>query len=253
MIANNSIASKAYFEKHECPICFQELSAKPTACFCDRTGKQVCSHHCHADCARSISRPAHCPICSKPFADIQPIPSLNVDVRAWFDHIDKDHSGYLHYQEIIDGLKEQVDLDWQRVESDVDRLWATWDKDRNGKVSFEEFAHPTTGVAAYLSKHYRPTPRADPPDITKDKGAWFRYWDEDNSGSLDKDEVLRALIKTFRAYHISHDTIREIVSVIWPIFDVDGSGKIDMHEFCAPDNLGDTLVAQLGFGMRHGK
>ena len=33
--------------------------------------------------------------------------------------------------------------------------------------------------------------------------------------------------------------------MIWPMFDADSSGQIERAEFIAPDNLADTIVAQL--------
>ena len=36
------------------------------------------------------------------------------------------------------------------------------------------------------------------PDITSNSSAWFEHFDEDGSGSLEKGELTRALIKTFR-------------------------------------------------------
>lgn len=251
MMANNT-ANKAFFQRNECVFCYDHLSVKPLTCFVDAHGRTVCNHTCHAECGHAIQKPNRCPICKAAYSALVPVPSVKVDVEAWFRHIDKDNDGALAYQEIIDGLKEQLALDWARVEADVDRLWPSWDHDRNGKVSLEEFANPRTGVVVYLTSHYPMAPRANPPDITKDKAAWFRFWDEDHSQSLDKDEITRALIKTFRLYHITSAVVMEIVNVLWPMFDSDGSGKIDLREFCAPDNLGDTLIAQLMQEARSG-
>lgn len=180
MMMSNAVASKAYFEKAECPMCYDSLSNEAVATFCNSNGVAVCNHKCHVRCATGIAAPYHCPVCSTVFAQAVPVPSMIVDTRAWFDFIDTDKDGALKYEEIIDGLKSQLVLDWQRIEVDVDRLWRTWDKDNNGKISFAEFADPKIGVAAYLSTHYPHRPRPPPPpDITKNKAAWFEYWDED--------------------------------------------------------------------------
>lgn len=34
------------------------------------------------------------------------------------------------------------------------------------------------------------------PDISTDRLGWFRYFDDDDSGTLDKDETVRAILKT---------------------------------------------------------
>jgi hypothetical protein len=72
-------------------------------------------------------------------------------------------------------------------------------------------------------------------------------WDEDKSSELEKDEVVRALIKTFG---ISTNLerlreLRETVDAVWSIFDHDGSGSLSLQEACAQDGLLDSLLASL--------
>jgi len=82
--------------------------------------------------------------------------------------------------------------------------------------------------------------------MTRDKDAWFRFWDEDDSGSLEKEEVVRAIIKSLR---LSNDQarvqqMRSTIDAIWPIFDSDGSGSIEIGECLHPgEGLIDTLIA----------
>lgn len=173
------------------------------------------------------------------------VPMLSADPKAWFEFMDADQSGFLSYEEIVEGLKSQMHLDWHRIEADVDRLFQQWDSNRDGKISYAEFSHPQTGVIKYLASNYSARPRPPPPDIRRYKEAWFDYWDEDRSGHLDKDEVSRALVKTFRLYHVDRSAVLSTLEVIWPIFDIDGSGQIDRQEFLAPDNLAETIIAQL--------
>ena len=87
------------------------------------------------------------------------------------------------------------------------------------------------------------------PDIRRDKDAWYAFWDEDDSGELDKEEVVRALLKTLA---LTGDPtrvqmMRSTVEAIWPVFDDDGSGTIDRQEFLkANDGLADTIIATMG-------
>ena len=73
--------------------------------------------------------------------------------------------------------------------------------------------------------------------------------DEDDSGELDKEEVVRALLKTLA---LTGDPtrvqmMRSTVEAIWPVFDDDGSGTIDRQEFLkANDGLADTIIATMG-------
>lgn len=88
--------------------------------------------------------------------------------------------------------------------------------------------------AFFFLKHYqdpfeRPAPQEEPmPDARVDRYAWFSYWDEDNSGTLDKDEVIRAFVKTFgRAQTpLVLAELRSLIEAMWPEFDPDGSGSI---------------------------
>ena len=76
----------------------------------------------------------------------------------------------------------------------------------------------------------------------------YDYWDEDRSGSLEQEEVVRALLKTLQLTTDQERVaeMRSTVAAIWPIFDADGSGSIDRAEFLAPgDGLADTIVAQM--------
>jgi Ca2+-binding EF-hand superfamily protein len=240
----NSAAQRA-LQHQECTVCLESLPSQPVANLIDSSGNKICNHTIHVSCAHEIHA---CPCCGKNFSSIQSVPQLSKDnARVWFDYLDADHSGALSYEEILDGLKAQCYLDWNRIEIDADKLWSQWDKDRNMQISFDEFVNPSNGVMVYLEQHYPPAPRSPPPDIRQNKQAWFEYWDEDHSNTLDKDEVARALIKTFRLLHIDRSAVLAVLDMIWPIFDSDNSGKIDKREFVSTDNLGDTIIAQLSF------
>jgi hypothetical protein len=100
-------------------------------------------------------------------------------------------------------------------------------------------------VIVYLQRKYPRNPRAPPPDLLKAKRAWFRYWDEDDSKTLDKSEIVRALVKTFAIYDMKKSMLVEIVEKVWPIFDTDNSGVIEYEEFIEADNLGDSIAAEI--------
>ncbi len=249
-------------ERHEeCVVCFDPLPERPVGMLmCHPAGntsrprERVCRHYFHLDCLEGLRKPWLCPLCRKPFSHIENVPILNLhDTRsadAWFAYFDRDHDGELTYDEIMEGLKAQIPLEWPRVEADMDRLWPRWDTNGDGALSRDEFLRPREGFLAYLTANYGQQPRPPPPDIQRDKGAWFRYWDEDHSGALSKEEVARALVKTFKMYHIAPATVLEVLDNIWPIFDYDSSNSIDMSEFCSRDNLEDTIIATLAYSHK---
>mmetsp|Transcript_67018 Transcript_67018/g.160244 ORF Transcript_67018/g.160244 Transcript_67018/m.160244 type:complete len:123 (+) Transcript_67018:624-992(+) len=88
------------------------------------------------------------------------------------------------------------------------------------------------------------------PDIRTDKNAWFAFFDEDGSGALDQEEVVRGVVQTFK---LSSDLdrvrmLREILGAVWLEFDHDGGGTVDKKEFLAPGiGLADTLIATMGY------
>ena len=59
---------------------------------------------------------------------------------------------------------------------------------------------------------------------------------------------VRALIKT---YSLAADLgqvrqMRELVSAVWPLFDLDGTGRVSQKEFLRPgDGLADAIIASL--------
>ena len=106
------------------------------------------------------------------------------------------------------------------------------------------------GLVAYVRTAFerRGGPGAIP-DIRSDKEGWYRYWDEDNSGTLEKEEVVRALLKTLglTSDQPRVQQMRATIDAIWPIFDTDGNNSIDREEFLAPnEGLADTIIATVG-------
>ncbi|RYH14545.1 hypothetical protein EON65_33420 [archaeon] len=239
----------------ECAICFDALPERPVGQLMRRVSgrlERVCCHYFHQDCLFHITAPKHCPLCRKNFNEVENVPVLSLHdasaADAWFSYLDHDKNGTLSFSEIMDGLKAQLLLEWLTVEKDLKKLWSKWDINGDGNISKDEFLRPGVGVLAYLTANYGAAPRPPPPDIKQNKHAWFHYWDEDNSNHLSKQEVARALVKTFKLFSTPPDVIFAVLDAVWMDFDKDGSGFIDIHECCeATDNLADSIIAQLSF------
>ncbi|KAI9016678.1 hypothetical protein DFJ74DRAFT_239175 [Hyaloraphidium curvatum] len=243
-------------EHAECLLCFDEMHKYPAAVFASAENRRTCPHFMHLTCAESLvtARHALCPACRRPFAKVRPVPAYDADPRGFFDAVDGDANGSLSKFEVVSVLKALLPIDYRALERDVDSFWTRWDTDSSGELSYEELCGPQ-GLLVYVRDKFRRSgDRPEPPPLNHNNlRAWFEYWDEDGSQELDKEEVVRALIKTFR---LSTDLARvretrEMVDNIWGLFDHDGSGDVDINEFLQPDEgLGDTILANLAYSLR---
>jgi len=163
--------------------------------------------------------------------------------------VDFDNDGSLSQVELLEVLKATVDIDVARLERDMPRIFPLFDPNNDGKIEYGEMMGPQ-GLFYHVRRLYRKNRSMQKfiPDIKSNKEAWFRYWDEDGSGTLDREEVLRSLVKTFNlsANFEQLQALRGVLDALWPLFDTDGSGDIDMAEFCKREvGLADTLILNL--------
>jgi len=217
-----------------------------------RDGKH-CNHYLHARCVRVRPPKGACAVCGVGFERIERFPDIS-EPRAWFDAIDVNRDGRLSRTEVVEAFKATVvNLDVERFQRDIDSLWANWDVDRDGFVSYEEIFRESYGLLAFAREQYSGsrTMTAAPPALT-DPYNWFTFWDADRSETLDKAEVHRALVKTFdlEGDPAKTETMGSTLDAVWGIFDHDNNGTIDRAEFAAPDGLGATLAANLAHVKR---
>jgi len=245
--------------KAECPICFEPLCAGPVGVFVGADGKRVSQHFFNLAAAREwlASGSGMCPLTRRPVSRVVEVPDMRSDPEGWFGVVDLDGDNRLSRIEVVECLKAQLPVDAAALDAaaaDSDHwMWQQWDLDGSGYIERHELLRPE-GLAAYVREAFERGDRSgDIPDISRDKDAWYAFWDEDNSGALDKEEVVRALIKTFT---LSTDParvqqMRSTIDAIWPIFDEDASGSIDRAEFLRPgEGLADTIIATLGLDVR---
>jgi Ca2+-binding EF-hand superfamily protein len=233
-------------EHAECSICYEPFYEKPCAMLLNAEGRRTCPHYFHADCiAQWAETNRRCPMCNSSFTQPRLMVSPLENPAEWFRMIDVDGNGVLSASEITEALKLVLNLDYTRIEAESAALFRRWDSDGNHGIDLNEFIG---GVLPYLRRHYPGAVPEEPPDIRANPRSWFEYWDEDHSGALAKEEVIRALIKTFHIHEVPElRALSDVVSAVWCIFDDDGSGEIDEEEFLRRDGLCETLVASLGF------
>lgn len=233
-------------ELAECPICFETLASAPVACLAVQPGKRSCGHYLHKHCAEALrnARPK-CPLCRADFSTVEQLEPLDRrDPRRWFRSIDADGDGELSRFEVSEALKASCDLDWQRLDADLEKLWPRWDRNGDGKISYTELCGGSDSLLGYIDLHYASQRVNDNVPPLAQAREWFAYWDEDNGGSLSKAELRRALIKTYKLQTVGKiRAMTETIEAVWGIFDTDGSDEIDMAEFSAPGGLAEALVA----------
>merc|ERR1712187_425360 len=141
----------------------------------------------------------YCPCCRVAYDKVLQVPNVETDPRGWFDLVDLDGNGSLEQAEVIDVLKATLPLDHKLLDQDLPLLFCQWDPNDDGRVEYDEMmgAH---GLFFYVRDAFRASNqgRLIIPDIRVDKKAWFRFWDDNGSGTLDREEVVRSFVKTFR-------------------------------------------------------
>eukprot|EP00756_Hemistasia_phaeocysticola_P005217 Hpha_TRINITY_DN13225_c0_g1::TRINITY_DN13225_c0_g1_i1::g.154660::m.154660 len=245
-------------EKAECPICFERYCtedrgiAQPLCVLLGPNGMRAkdsagsCRHFFHVDCIKDMTQ-KNCPMCRRAYSQIGVLPDVR-DHRQhhrWFQLIDADGDGSLSKREVVDVLRVTMPVvdDTKMITEYVDRLWPQVDRSGTGQCGLRELPNLFQELGRCLPGQ---SVEKKPPRLTaSSKADWFRFWDEDHSGGLDKREMTRALVKTFRNYGTTAAGIasaRGTLDAVWCIFDDSGDGIIDLQEFCQPDGLGDAMI-----------
>jgi len=213
---------------------------------------RTCRHFFHSQCveALNVANMKNCPICRVDFTSSVEVPDIRKNPKGWFTCVDFDGDGKLDQTEVLEVMKATVLVDHDELEKQMPEIFKKFDSDGDGTVSFQEMTGPH-GIVEF-SRQYPSVydQRRPAPNIQTNKKAWFEFWDEDNSGGLDMEEILRAFIKTFKLEDTPSKAIelRGILEAIWPLIDPDGSGTVEYNEFAEPgDGLADMILANLSF------
>tara|TARA_A100001234_G_scaffold92295_1_gene81311 strand:- start:172 stop:696 length:525 start_codon:yes stop_codon:yes gene_type:complete len=163
-----------------------------------------------------------------------------------------EEKGELGEEHVLAVIRAQIPVDWKRLARDLHGLMPRWDKDGRGALTKDALVGEK-GLLEYVSATYPARLRCykHVPHVTE-KREWFKFWDEDDSGTLEKDEVVRALIKSFNIQDdVAHiQDVRSVVENIWCVFDTSNSGGIDLTEFLIKDGLGDSIMAAFAVDKR---
>jgi len=239
----------------ECSICFEPLTSLRVAALCSG-GHRVCRHFMHRTCAQVCPKAGGCPLCRAGFDDVLVVPFLS-SATEWYDFMDFDRNGRLDRQEVQDGIIASLPVDYELVAEVLPVLWANRGKSPWSFIGSHELLGPL-GLLQELQgclaqKQPAPSRQSVPeaigpcPDILVDKHGWFKHWDEDNSGVLERSEVIRGLAKAFKSDVPSQLAsrryyIRGVVEEMWHVVDTDGNDRVSMEEFCRPWGLADLIL-----------
>jgi Ca2+-binding EF-hand superfamily protein len=228
-------------------ICYDGLPKQPCAVLVQGQ-RRVCRHFFHRACAVSLvaAHQMQCPLCRTPFDGVLSVPPMS-DARAWFDVVDLDKDGKLNRVEVLEVLKSSMRMDLERLEAEFPALFQRWDTDGDGLLDFEEVMGQN-GLAHFISGRYqRRRESTNPPfALSGQRAEWFRHWDSDGSGTLEREEVIRAFLRTFHWHDPERAAqLRMVVETLWLSFDPDGNGSITCAEFVRRDGLADTVEANL--------
>lgn len=238
---------------------FKPLYQGPVVYFVDSAGKRTSPNFFRKDAVDEFM--AKCgnaepsdPVTQRSIAKVRDVPNVMENPKMWFRACDVDGDNKLSRDEVISALKAQLPLDSRSIDvfKTDDAAWGKWDADRSGFIEFEEIMDAEKGLLKFIAEAFsRSADELPIPDLRVDRMGWYSRWDEDNSGELEFDEVLRAMTKTFNIDVAGVNQLREALQAVWVIFDGDGSGSVDKAEFLEPrDGLADTILATLGAPSR---
>ncbi|KAF4661599.1 hypothetical protein FOL47_006617 [Perkinsus chesapeaki] len=259
---------------NECSVCYFELFRLPVGIL-RLQSRRACPHYFHTECikrlvaknasdARAAGYPSaqECPICGARFSEIKTLPDVFKDPRAWFQLCDIDSGGTLDQEEVLGALGAVLPVARDKLAVAIEDNWEVWDPDNDGVITLTEFVEPRRGLRQYLLRNFnniksdsvnlRPS---DIPDLDSHPMAWFDFWDGNRNGSLERSEVVRAIIKTFclnpggepsfaRAFDI-----RELAMDIWDSLGYHEFGELTFEEFNAPFGVGDQIYHNFIHGM----
>jgi Ca2+-binding EF-hand superfamily protein len=239
-------------EHQECPICF-DLMCNQKSAVLTKDHVRCCPHFFHDRCIKDLLNSkggrSHCPLCRQDFDGVLTVPSIESDPKGWFAVVDLNRDHRLSQKEVLEVMRAQLPVNCTILDEEFPSLFRKWDINGDGSLDANELLDPSRGLLTYIMQRYPRVQQENTPDLKSDKNAWFRYFDYDKSGTLCKDEVSRALIKTFKLSEDSQKVaqMKEVVEAVWPIFDIDGSGHIEVSEFSQPEvGLADSIIASMG-------
>jgi Ca2+-binding EF-hand superfamily protein len=261
---------------NECSVCFFELFRLPVGILRYHS-RRSCGHYFHTECAQFLMKKNKetldgsyadpvCPLCAAKFTEVKTLPDVIKDPRAWFQMCDADLGGTLDKQEVMSGLGAVLPVERDKLERAIDQNWSTWDETGDGSIALDEFSAPKKGLREFIVKNFFALKKdsivlkpADIPDLANAPLQWFEYWDRDGSGTLERDELIRAMVKTFcvttwgQPIFAQGRNMKEIAIFVWRDLGYKDFDLVRFEEFSKPYGLGDQIYHNYTSGMFFGE
>lgn len=234
----------------ECPVCCFELWRQPVAVLRNHS-KRSCPHYLHRECASYLLRGAAiCSICGERFSEVKPLPDFAREPKAWFTMVCVDS---MDKTETTVALACVLPCHVEALTREINERWEEWDADGNGTISIDEFLRPERGMHAWVMRDLKALTEVkggiqQAPVLDRTPRDWFVHWDTDKSGSLEKEELCRALVRTLCISDKGQPHIQEaremilLVDSLWSALGYSPIERIDFEEFARPYGLLDQTL-----------
>lgn len=189
-------------------------------------------------------------------------------LEEWFKTVDVDGNGRLDHKELLQAVASTMPVDYEALEAVLPVIFPE-------SLTVHELLEQASLLEQLEASAQELTARPQAPVIDAaiddefaepnfdiDKEGWFNHWDADGSGALEREEVVRALAKSRRSFWLQGTQyemqaefaraqlerrlqMRCVVEELWPTVDVDGDGRVTLHEFCRRGGLADLITQRL--------
>jgi Ca2+-binding EF-hand superfamily protein len=244
----------------ECPVCCFELWRLPVAVLRNHS-KRSCSHYIHYECgvwlvsqSAGTGQQPLCITCAESFSEVKQLPDVFHRPKEWFTLCDASLNGTLDRLEVMEGIGSCFPCSKSSLEREVSARWDEWDVDDNGSIDIDEFLRPHRGLHSWLVNSVQQLSDATvigiaaAPVLDRTPREWFSFWDTDQSGCLDKEELRRALVRSLCVTDQGAPLIREardmklVVDSLWIGMGYTAIESIEFEEFARPYGLLDQTL-----------
>eukprot|EP00439_Symbiodinium_sp_Y106_P084796 s126_g26.t1 len=188
----------------------------------------ICAHFFCFDCAsqqymkqqQAQANEYFCPTCRATAHEVMPMPDIAVNPRLWFQFLDVNRSGQIDQNMTVQALEAMLPIDTERLHEFIAGGWAAWAK---GHVTENDF-FSKGGLLEWIRAHQHDlantAKRGAAPSLPADDlQDWFRHWDVEHRGTLDKGQVLRALCEASKTSSLETRRIQELKEGITKVWD----------------------------------